>query len=106
VWDVEGMLDAMTWKQYVAWQTYSETDPIGEQRKDLRTGIIASLIANANRDSKKTPKPYSASDFIPKFGLDAKTGKAGRKRSAADAWAAIKAVGMGVATSGSKERPS
>lgn len=41
-------------------------EPRGEERADLRAGIIASTIANANRDPKKT-KPFKPGDFMPKF---------------------------------------
>ena len=42
-------------------------EPRGEERADLRAGIVASTIANANRDPKKG-KPFKAEDFMPKFG--------------------------------------
>lgn len=44
---------------------YSRIEPWGESRADLRAGIIASVIANVNRDSKT--KPFQASDFMPDF---------------------------------------
>lgn len=59
------MLDAMSWEQLQEWSHYDQLEPFGEQRADLRTGIIASTIANANR-TKKT-KPFKPSDFMPKF---------------------------------------
>lgn len=30
-----------------------------------RTGVIASTIANANRDPKKRPKPFTPQEFMP-----------------------------------------
>ena len=47
-------------------------EPWGPERADLNAGIIASTIANVNRDSKVRPEPFTASDFIPKYG-DAET---------------------------------
>lgn len=35
------------------------------EREDFRAGIIASTIANANRDPKKKPDPWTAADFMP-----------------------------------------
>lgn len=43
-------------------------EPFGEERADLRSAIVACTVANAFRDPKKHPKPYSARDFMPKFG--------------------------------------
>lgn len=34
----------------------------------MNAGIIASVIANCNRDSKRKPEPFAPSDFMPKFG--------------------------------------
>lgn len=39
--------------------------PIGPIRDDIRAGIIASIIANVNRDTKKKVKPFSPLDFVP-----------------------------------------
>jgi len=46
---------------------YFKLEPFGEDRADLRAGIIASTIANVHRDSKKRRKPYTPQDFMPKF---------------------------------------
>lgn len=34
-------------------------------REDLRAGYIATILANANRDTKKRPRPYQPWDFFP-----------------------------------------
>lgn len=44
---------------------YYKIEPFGEERADLRAGIIASVIANANRDSKR--KAFEPKDFMPRF---------------------------------------
>lgn len=62
------MLEAMTWAQFMGWSHYAGLEPFGEERADLRAGIVASVIANANRDRKKRPRPYEPTDFMPKFG--------------------------------------
>lgn len=33
----------------------------------MRMAILASIIANSNRDPKKQPRPYEIKDFMPKF---------------------------------------
>ena len=38
-------------------------DPWGQERADLRAGVIASTVANCLSD-----KPWKPSDFIPKYG--------------------------------------
>lgn len=38
-----------------------------EERADLRTAQIASLIANIYRDEKKKPAPYTPKDFMPDY---------------------------------------
>lgn len=51
--------------QFAEWMAYSTLEPWGEERDDLRMGIVASTIANANRG--KNTKAYSPQDFMPKF---------------------------------------
>ena len=55
----------------MAWAAYAELEPFGEERADLRAGIMASVYANVHRDSKRS-KAYSPSDFTPKFGAEKK----------------------------------
>lgn len=44
---------------------FGTIDPFGEERADLRAGIIASTIANINRPkNRKVLKPQ---EFMPKF---------------------------------------
>lgn len=47
---------------------YYSLEPWGPERADLNAGIIASMIANVNRDSKRRPEPFTAADFMPKYG--------------------------------------
>lgn len=59
------MLREMTWKQFIGWMRYYSEEPFGEERADLRSAIVACVIANANRDPKKRPRPFSPQDFMP-----------------------------------------
>jgi len=36
-----------------------------QESLDFRAAIIASIIANVNRDPKKKPTPYKPQDFMP-----------------------------------------
>ncbi len=47
------------------WMAFAQIEPFGEARADLRMGILASVIANANR--AKGGKTFEPSDFIPVF---------------------------------------
>lgn len=47
------------------WMAYDSLEPIGELRADVRAGIIASVIANTNRDRKRRPDPFTPHDFMP-----------------------------------------
>lgn len=46
---------------------YDQLDPFGERRADLRMAVLASLIANANRDPDKKREPFSPADFMLRF---------------------------------------
>ena len=57
----------MSSKDIAEWKAYYSLEPFGEERADLRMGILASLIANVNRDTKKRQDPFVPADFIPKL---------------------------------------
>jgi hypothetical protein len=40
-------------------------EPWGSHYDDLRTGTVASMLANINRDTKVQREPFGALDFIP-----------------------------------------
>jgi hypothetical protein len=63
--DVDQMLSEISSRDFARWMAYSRLEPWGEERADLRMGIVASVIANSNRG--KNQKPFHASDFIPSF---------------------------------------
>lgn len=44
---------------------FYEIEPFGDGRADIRSGIIASTIANVHR--KKSRAAYKTKDFLPKF---------------------------------------
>lgn len=47
------------------WELYEQVEPFGERRADVRAALVASVIANANRDAKKKPSPFTIDDFMP-----------------------------------------
>ena len=59
------MLERIDSRELTEWMAYAQVEPFGEERADLRAGIVASTIANVWRSSgQKVLKP---SDFMPKF---------------------------------------
>jgi hypothetical protein len=51
--------------EFVGWQAYALLEPFGEERGDLRAGIVAATIANVNRG--KNTRPYRPREFMPTF---------------------------------------
>jgi len=49
------------------WMAFAQLEPFGEEREDLRTGIVASVFANAHRDPKKQKRPFTPKDFTVDF---------------------------------------
>jgi hypothetical protein len=63
---------SIPYRLFREWQVFFSLEPWGEERADLRAGIVASVIANTHRDRKKKPRPYVPGDFMPKFGKQKK----------------------------------
>lgn len=59
------LLKELTAKQLREWEIKYRRKPFGSHLGFYQAGIIASVIANVNRDSKKTPAPFKVEDFIP-----------------------------------------
>lgn len=64
---VEELLQRISSKELTEWMVFYNIEPFGEGQAALRAGIIASLIANVNRDTKKKITPFTPFDFIPKI---------------------------------------
>ncbi len=59
------LLNRANSRELTEWRAYYSLEPFGEERADLRAGIIAATIANIYRD--KNTKAYKPVDFIPQF---------------------------------------
>lgn len=57
-------------EELTEWMALYRLEPWGEERGDMRAALIASIIANVNRDPKKRPQPYELKDFMLKFEPD------------------------------------
>ena len=59
--DVDGMLNEIPMRLFLEWVAYFHVEPFGEERDDLRTGILASTMANVmSTKGKSVPM-----DFMP-----------------------------------------
>jgi len=77
------LLSRMSNVELLDWMVYAEWEPFGEERADLRMGILAAVTANGGR--KKGQRAFKASDFIPKFGPK-EPQSFGQMMAAAKAW--------------------
>lgn len=60
----------MTGRQFLEWMAYSEIEPFGEERADLRLAATLRMIFAVNRDSQKTPDVPSVRRFYSAFLAD------------------------------------
>ncbi len=56
--------DEVSAGEFMEWMGEYQRDPWGEERADLRAGIVASTVANVHRTKGRS---YKAPDFMPKF---------------------------------------
>ena len=52
-------------RELTYWMAYYKVEPWGARMDDIRMGMIASTIANCNRDPKRKPDPFQPIDYIP-----------------------------------------
>jgi hypothetical protein len=62
---VRELLAKIDSRELTEWAAYYSLEPWGAEVEDWRAGMIASTIANVNRDPKKQRKPYTPKDFMP-----------------------------------------
>lgn len=72
------MRELSSW-QISEWIAYYGLEPFGEERSDLRAGIVAATVANVNRDAKRRRDAFRPEEFMPKFGEGRKTEDEGRE---------------------------
>jgi len=78
-------------EEFGLWGALYRIDPWGEERADLRTGILCTLVASALGGKKG--KRYKPDDFMPKFDAPEKP-----KRSLYDQFKAITIAAGGKVT--------
>ena len=60
------MLARMPHRIWQEWILYAQVEPFGEERADLRAGIIAATVANCLSRKKGRPA-FKVDQFMPKF---------------------------------------
>jgi hypothetical protein len=55
----------MSSNEFAEWRAYDRINPFGERRADLRAGVVAAVVANANRGKRR--KAFRPEDFMPTF---------------------------------------
>lgn len=61
---VDQLLRETTSAELTEWRAYYQLEPWGSLMDDRRHGIATSVLANVNRDAKRTPNPYKETDFV------------------------------------------
>lgn len=62
---VRELLARIDSRELTEWAAYFGLEPWGTEVDDWRAGLVASTIANANRDPKQRREPYQPKDFMP-----------------------------------------
>lgn len=67
---VAELQERLEFSEFSEWQEFFGHEPIGEQREDIRSASLLTLLANANRDPQKRPEPFRVEDFLPDYWQD------------------------------------
>ncbi len=60
------LLSRISSRELSEWMAFFQMEPWGCEVDDWRFGMLASVIANVNRDPKRQRKPFRPQDFVPK----------------------------------------
>ena len=60
------MLKQIPSKLLTEWMAFQSLEPFGYEAELHGHAVTASVVANANRDSKKKSDPFTPNDFLPK----------------------------------------
>jgi hypothetical protein len=67
--DVDMMLSEIGSRQYLEWKAFYALDPWGDQRADVRTAIVAAVMANAWRGKDEGPIGLETFMLFPEDGV-------------------------------------
>lgn len=88
------MLASMSSRLLQEWATFYELEPFGEVRADLRSALVANVIANANRNPDKQREPFTLDDFMLKFDDALTPAPSQEERGRKQTWQEQKAILM------------
>lgn len=66
------LLSRISSRELAEWMAFYQLEPWGAETEDWRTGLVASTIANVNRDQKRRRRPYEPQDFMPRRDMPVK----------------------------------
>jgi hypothetical protein len=55
----------MSARELAEWIDFYQEEPFGSEPDFWRAGMVASVIANAQRDPKRKPEAFTPTDFMP-----------------------------------------
>lgn len=58
------LLASMSAREFTEWMAFDSLEPFGDQRADLRAGIVAATVVNSNPWRKKGSRAARPSDFM------------------------------------------
>lgn len=53
--------------EFVEWRAFNQLEPFGEEVMDTRFARLMALLANINRNPKKSPRAFKIEDFKPDY---------------------------------------
>lgn len=65
---VDEVLAELSAEEIAEWQAYARLEPFGNEW--IQTALLASLTANANRDTEAHPDPFELEQFLPEVADD------------------------------------
>lgn len=68
LWDVNRVMRLMPAPLLAEWAAYSQLEPFGEERADLRTSALMQTLVNLHRDQKRHRRPFPLEDFLLRIG--------------------------------------
>lgn len=89
------MLRGMSAKQFREWQMFVQLEPFEEDRTPYRFALITQILANANRNSKKRPTPFTLDECTFRFGDEPRPQAMEKKRD----WQSMKSVAKAMTAS-------
>ena len=63
-------MQSLSREELSEWQAFWQLEPFGSQFDEYRSALIASVVAEVNRNRKKRGKAFTPKEFMPEWGKD------------------------------------